>query len=218
MVAVHRRAEHALSELECLRAGSFLHLAGPNFEIDINDNFPRADYGGCPIGGQVDFGTPDIYGVQWKVSPHMVYAANSNGWASHNWGDPSNSTSNNYECETGFVPGSKRTMVLNWRNDGTNRLDAYVNGKRVNSAYMEYPQTQTFSGPDGANRQVGMEMLFGGQNVPTFDPPATITDNDGIKATKTTDAGWMETLYSVKAWIGNVASPDSYNAGSNAIN
>jgi hypothetical protein len=198
--------------------GLWYGSTGPDFEIDMNDNYPRADLGGCPIGGQVDFGTPDIYGTHWNVAPYMVYAANSGGWASRNWGDATNSTSNNYECETGFVPGSKRTMLLNWRNDGSNQLDVFVDGKRVNSAYMEYPQTQAFSGPDGANRQLGMEMMFGGQNVPTFDPPAVIEDNDGIQAGPGKDAGWTETIYSVKAWIGKVDNPGGHDAGSNAAN
>jgi|GEM_PF-1270144 len=190
---------------------------GPNFEIDMNDNFARRDYGGCPIGGQVDFGTPNLYGVTWRVAPRMVYAANSNGWASRNWGDAGNSTSNNYECETGFLPGSLRTITFNWRNDGTNLMDEYVDGRRVNSAYMEYPQTQSFTDPDGVKRVLGMTMLIGGQNVPVFNNQASVVDNDGIVESATHDGGWTETIYAIKAWQGNLANPDGYDAGVNAV-
>lgn len=188
-----------------------------HFEIDMNDNFARADYGGCPVGGEVDFGTPDIYGTHWQTAPHMTYAANSNGWSNRTWGNPAVSTTNNYECETGFIPGSTRTMTLNWRADGTNLIDAYIDGKRVASAYMEYPQGQSFTDPDGVVRQLGMTMLIGGQNVPTFDNLRTVVDNDGILQTPTQDAGWTETIYSIKAWTGNLANPDCCDAGANAV-
>ena len=204
--------------------GSIGTSYGPDFEIDINDNYPRHDSGGCPIGGQVDFSTPNIYGVHWNVPPYMEYAANSNGWSNQGGQNANNSTSNQYECETGFVPGSIRTVLFNWRGDGSNLLDVFVNGRRVNSAYMEYPQTQTYRYPDGVTRNLGMTMILGGQTVANFsddisnmvaNPP--VIDNDGSSATSPNgDAGWTETVYSVKAWNGNIANPNCCDAGVNA--
>ena len=184
--------------------------SSPNFEIDLNDGFARNDYGGCPYGGQIDFGTPAGYGTTWATAPYMAYAAGSGGFTWNTSGYNTLSTSNNYICETAFAPGAIRTLLVNWRNDGTHLIDIFDNGKRVGSAYMEYPQTQTFNG-----HQLGMQMLIGGQNVPTFNNPGLIVDNDAVTSSNG-DAGWTETIYSIKAWTGNLASPTANDAGTNA--
>lgn len=198
----------------------------PVFEVDINDNFPRHDSGGCPIGGQVDFQTPDVYGTTWNQRPNMTYAANSNGWSNQGGNGAASSIANQYECETGFAPGSIRTILLNWRNDGSNLLDIFINGKRVNSAYMEYNQPQTFTYGDGVTRPLGMRMMVGGQTVANFSDDISnmiaspaIVDNDGSAATSPNgDAGWTETIYSLKIWSGNLANPTCCDAGVNAVN
>ena len=202
----------------------------PNYEIDITDDFPRDDVGGCPYGGEVNYGTPDIYGTAWHTYPYMVYAANSNGWSQRvpSYNTNTTSTSNNYECETGFTPGSTRVIGFNWRGDGSQIMDVYIGNKdagiamkRVVSAYFEFNQTQSVVDFDGVTRTLGQNMLLGGQNVSVYAadftnqvPNNPIIDNDGVTSAHG-DAGWTETVYWIKAWNGNVANPDAIDAGTN---
>ena len=179
-----------------------LFREGPrNFEIDWNDDFSRFG-NGVPTGFQIDFGTPDIYGVTWKTKPHAVYWANGNGWKYYGQGYQPPFERTPFDWSTGF-----HDLVGNWRGDGSNLIDLFVDGKLVSTLYMEYPQ-QTYVDPkDGRAKTIAMHLIIGNQAIPGFSPGArSAKDNDGIPG------GWTIVVQQVAGWYGNIQDPDSHRA------
>ena len=168
-----------------------------SFEIDWNDNYPRV-YNGVPPGYQIDFGTPNIYGTKWKTPPHGVYWANGNGWKYYG-------PSNNPEFERApfnWADGF-HDLVGNWRGDGSNLIDLFVDGQLVSTVYMEYPQETYLDPADGKRKTVAMHLMIGNQAIPGFSRRGgTVTDNDGIPD------GWTIVVQEISGWYGNVADPD----------
>ncbi len=171
------------------------------FEIDWNDNFSRFG-AGVPTGYQIDFGTPDIYGVKWKQKPHATYWADGNGWRYYGPSYAPEFLRTPFDWSTGF-----HDLVGNWRNDGSNLIDLFVDGHLVASSYMEYPQETYVDPADGQRKTIAMHLIIGNQAIPSFSPGAArARDNDGI-----TD-GWTIVVQEVSGWYGNVADPDRYRA------
>ena len=178
----------------------------PAHEIDWNDNYPRFSEG-TPTGRQLDFGCPDIYGATWATSaPYTTYKASGTGTDGRVY-VPFENTNPPYldlgaDLSVGF-----HELLGNWRNDGTNKLDVFIDGKMVQSIYMEYGNAGTYVDQNGATQTIGMHLIIGNQAVPTFAPGnASAVDNDGIAE------GWSIVVQEISAWRGNVLNPNGYKA------
>jgi hypothetical protein len=172
-----------------------------NFEIDWNDNFSRSS-AGVPTGYQVDFGTPNIYGVTWDVKPHAIYLANGDGWHYYPWYFHPDFETGPFDWSEGF-----HDLVGNWRDDGSKLIDLFVDGKIVATQYMEYPQTVYVDAVDGRKKTIAMHLIIGNQAIPRFShDPSQAKDNDGIRD------GWTIVIQEISGWYGNVADPDARRA------
>lgn len=171
------------------------------FEIDWNDNYPRLD-AGVPVGHQIEFGTPDNYHTKWVEKPHGVYWANGNGWRYYDKSHKPEFESAPFDWSQDF-----HDLVGNWRGDGSNLIDLFVDGKLVSTIYMEYPQ-KTYDDPsDGKTKTIGMSLIIGNQAVPGFSRRGKpVEDNDGIPD------GWTIVVQEISGWYGNVDAPDSHRA------
>jgi hypothetical protein len=177
---------------------ALLRLGTANAEIDWNDDYPRLP-AGVPPAEAVDFGTPDIYGTKWRVKPHAIYRANTNGWRFYGPSYKPEFERAPFNWATGF-----HDLVGNWRGDGSNLIDLIVDGKLVATQYMEYPQSTYIDPADGSRKQVAMHLIIGNQAVPAFSPGASqVRDNDGIPD------GWTITVQEIAGWYGNVQHPDT---------
>ncbi len=174
---------------------------GKNFEIDWNDNYSRAG-NGVPTGYQIDFGTPDIYGTAWQTKPHGVYWANGDGWRYYNQGYKPEFERAPFDWSEGF-----HDLVGNWRGDGSNLVDLFVDAKLVATLYMEYQQDSYVDPVNGSRKTVAMNLVIGNQAIPHFSRGATsATDNDGLPD------GWTIVVQEISGWYGNIANPDQYRA------
>ncbi len=172
-----------------------------SFEIDANDNYPRwNDNPSVPVGQQLDFLTPDIYGVQWNTPPYQIYGANQGGFAFYPDAGPAlNITPQN--LSQGF-----HDLVLSW--DGNaNTIYEFIDGKLIAAGYMEYAQAPTYV--DGLNGGVtktqAMHLIIGNQAIPTWLAGGNnTTENDGR------NAGWSIFVQEISAWNGLIANPNSH--------
>ncbi len=168
------------------------------FEIDANDNYPRwNDSPSVPVGKQIDFLTPDIYGVSWTTPPYQIYGAATGGFAYYPDAGPALNVVPQ-SLSTGF-----HSLVLSW--DGTtNTIYEFVDGKLVVASYMEYSQAPTyvdgFSG--GVTKQQAMHLIIGNQAIPQWLAGASnTTENDGIPD------GWTILVQEIAVWNGVVLNP-----------
>ena len=175
-------------------------VGGHAFEIDANDNYPRwNDNPSVPVGHQVDFLTPNIYGVQWKTPPYQIYGANQAGYAFYpNAGPALNVTPQN--LSTGF-----HDLVLSW--DGAaNTIYEFIDGKLIASSYMEYAQAPTYyDGFSGTTKVQAMHLIIGNQAIPAWlAGGSTTVENDGKPN------GWSIFVQEISAWNGLIANPNAY--------
>ena len=172
-----------------------------NFEIDWNDNYTRLPSGVAP-GYQVDFGTPDIYGTKWRTPPHGVYWADGDGWRYY---DPSHTPEflrTPFDWSEGF-----HDLVGNWRGDGSNLIDLFVDGALVSTVYMEYAPDTYVDPADGARKTVAMHLMIGNQAIPAFSRRGgRVVDNDGIAD------GWTIVVQEISGWHGGIAEPERHRA------
>jgi hypothetical protein len=179
-------------------SSTLVRSSSVSFEIDWNDNYSRVS-SGVPTGSQIDYGTPNIYGTQWMTAPHSVYWSSTGGYAYHANADP-DFEQTPFDWATDF-----HDLVGNWRGDGSNLIDVFVDGKLVITSYMEYPQTTYVDPADGKTKTVAMNLMIGNQAIPSFSPGAsTATDNDGIPD------GWTMVVQEISGFYGNVDNPESY--------
>lgn len=196
-----------------------LPVAHKDFEIDLNDNFARwwDTYSGSsysPTGYQVDFGTPNGYGVKWQTPPHQNYWADGYGYKYLN-----PDTGNGYEQLPFNWSAGFHDLVLSWQTD--NQLYEFVDGKLIVEAYMEYPAPTYQDGFDGNVTKVqAMNLMIGNQAIPSFAPSSSSLpyappsgtkgkENDGIPD------GWTIVVQKVAVWKGNIVNPWSYEAAPN---
>jgi hypothetical protein len=171
------------------------------FEIDWNDNYSRFS-AGVPTGYQIDFGTPNIYGIKWQIKPHAVYRAEGNGWSYYDKSYVPEFERTPFDWSEGF-----HNLVGNWRGDGSNLIDLFVDGRLVATQYMEYAPDRYIDPADGTEKTVAMHLIISNQAIPAFSRGATSTrDNDGISD------GWTITVQEISGWYGNIADPDKYRA------
>jgi hypothetical protein len=175
------------------------------FEIDWNDNYSRFSQN-VKTGYQIDFGTPDIYGIKWNTPPHGVYWAQGSGYVFHANAGPE------FEQLPVNMASGFHDLVGNWRGDGSNLLDLFIDGKLISTVYMEF-NPETYVDPaDGKTKTVAMNLMIGNQAIPGFSPGAAqAVDNDGMPD------GWTMVVQEVSGWYGNIQSPDSYRAAPNAL-
>ncbi len=174
-------------------------VANHSFEIDANDNYPRwNDNPSVPVGQQVDFLTPNIYGVQWNTPPYQIYGANQAGYAFYpNAGPALNVTPQN--LTEGF-----HDLVLSW--DGNaNTIYEFIDGKLIVSSYMEYAQAPTYTDANGNTQVQAMHIIIGNQAIPAWLAGANSTvENDGRPD------GWSIFVQEISAWYGLVNNPNAY--------
>ncbi len=177
---------------------TLVRLSGVAFEIDWNDNYSRFG-AGVPTGHEIDYGTPDIYGTRWSTSPHAVYWSSSGGYVFHPNAGP------DFEQTPFDWSADFHDLVGNWRGDGSDLIDVFVDGKLIITSYMEYPQTTYVDPADGKTKKVAMHLIIGNQAIPSFAPGASSAkDNDGIPD------GWTMVVQEISGWYGNVLNPDAY--------
>jgi hypothetical protein len=180
--------------------GSLLQLPVSNheFEIDLNDNYPRWD-NSPPVqtGYQFDYGTPNIYGNTWNVAPHSLFFANERGYTYYQNADPP------FDQLPVDWSANFHDLVMSW--DGTaNTIYMFVDGVQVAASYLEYGRAPTYTDSTGATKVQAMHLIIGNQAVPTFAPGFDGQENDGI-----TD-GWTVVVQEISAWYGTVADPNSH--------
>ncbi len=170
---------------------------GAEYEVDLNDNYSRF-YNNPPVatGLQLDYGTPDIYGVPWTTPPHTTYMANTNGFTSYpNAGPPFVSLPTNWSM------GGYHNLVLSW-NAKSSLLYLFADGQLAFTSYLDYSFAPTYTDPaDGVTKQQAMHLIIGNQAVPTFDP-----DNGPIMSQDSLTAGWTLTVQEISAWYGIVTA------------
>lgn len=175
--------------------------SGVNFEIDWNDNFSRFS-SGVPTGYQIEFGTPDIYGTKWATKPRGVYWANGDGWRYYGPSYNPEFLRTPFDWSEGF-----HNLVGNWRGDGSNLIDLFVDGKLAATSYMEYPQDAYVDPADGQRKTIAMSLVIGNQAIPGFSRgAASARDNDGIPD------GWTIVVQEISGWHGNILNPDRRRA------
>ena len=174
-------------------------VSGQTFEIDANDNYPRwNDSPSVPVGQQVDFLTPNIYGVQWNTPPHQVFGANQAGFAFYPDAGPAlNVTPQN-------LSAGYHDLVLSW--DGTaNMIYEFIDGKLIASSYMEYSQAPTYTDANGNTQVQAMHLIIGNQAIPTWlQGGGSTTENDGMVR------GWSIFVQEISAWNGLIANPNAH--------
>jgi hypothetical protein len=169
------------------------------FEIDLNDNFPRwNDNPSVPVGRQFDYGTPNNYGVKWSRAPHWIYGANVEGYAYVPNGGPAF-----VELPINWSSGF-HSLVMSW--DGVaDTIYEFVDGTLVASSYMEYSQAPTYVDATGVRKVQAMHLIIGNQAIPQWlSTASTAVENDGISD------GWTIVVQEIAAWYGTVANPTSY--------
>ena len=178
----------------------------PNHEIDWNDNYSRFSEG-TPTGRQLNFGCPDRYGATWATSaPYTTYKANGVGVDGRTYVAYENTIPPYLDLGADLSTGFHE-LIGNWRNDGSNKLDVLIDGKLVQSVYMEYGNAGTYVDQNGATQTIGMHLIIGNQAVPTFAPGyGSTTDNDGLPE------GWSIVVQEISAWRGNVLNVNGLKA------
>jgi hypothetical protein len=175
-------------------------VGGQEFEIDMNDNYPRWNVDPAIVAGyQIDFGTPDIYGVQWNTAPHEIWDANRNGFVFYPNAGPF------FERVPNRLSEDFHNLVMSW-NGANNTIYEFIDGKLVVQAYMEYAQAPTYyDGFSHTTKVQAMHLIIGNQAVPNWlVNGATIQENDGIYD------GWTMTVQEITAWHGLIANPTNH--------
>ena len=169
------------------------------FEIDLNDNFPRwNDSPSIPTGRQFDYGTPNNYGVSWKVAPHWTFGADVEGYTYVPNGGPA-FVELPVKWSSGF-----HDLVMSW--DGAaNTIYEFGDGTLVASSYMEYAQAPTYVDATGARKVQAMHLIIGNQAIPQWlSGASTVQENDGVAD------GWTVVVQEISAWYGTVENPTGY--------
>jgi hypothetical protein len=169
---------------------------GATYEIDLNDNYAR--WYNTPTvltGYQLDYGTPDIYGVPWTTPPYTVFMAGQKGYKSYpNAGPPFVQVPFNWS--KGF-----HDLVMSW-NASTGMIYIFTDGKLAFQSYLDYSFAPWYKDPaDGVYKQQAMHLIIGNEAVPNFDPGAnSAVSNDAIVN------GWTITVQEISAWYGIVTA------------
>jgi len=189
-------------------------VSGNNFEIDACDCYNRHDdNNNAGEGNVLDYGTPNIYGVAWPTgnSPRYTYLANDGSFAvAHPNAGPPFIAFPNLNWAHSF-----HDLVMNWRNDGTNLIDMYVDGREVMQSYFDYADTVM---KNQFGQPLGLNLIVQNQAIPAFSDGtnynnAGILDNDGtLPGTDevANPGGWTDVIQEISIWQGNVANPDSH--------
>jgi hypothetical protein len=172
------------------------------FEIDFNDNFSR--FGdNTPTGKQIDFGTPNIYGTDYHVSPYFPYTASGGGY---DW----KRAYPDYAVVPFNWSQDFHTMVASW-DQQTEIISLFVDGVLVAQAHQAFAQSCQ---KGTTNTCKGLDILIGNQAIPNFSPgQGTAVDNDGIAD------GWTLTLREFSVFNGAIDPVTAMNyAPTGAVN
>ncbi len=165
---------------------------GANYEVDLNDNYGRW-YNGTAIGYQIDYLTPDIYGVPWRVAPYTSYLGSTDGFTAFPNAGPS-FVAAPYNLSSGF-----HDIVMSW-SATTNMIYAFMDGTLIAKSYLDYSFAPWYlDAADGNWKQVAMHLIIGNQAIPRFSPGyTTAINNDGVAG------GWTICVQEISAWYGLV--------------
>lgn len=172
------------------------------FEIDFNDNFSR--FGdNTPTGKQIDFGTPNIYGTDYHVSPYFPYTASGGGY---DW----KRAYPDYAVVPFNWSQDFHTMVASW-DQQTEIISLFVDGVLVAQAHQAFAQSCQ-KGTTATCK--GLDILIGNQAIPNFSPgQGAAVDNDGIAD------GWTLTLREFSVFNGAIDPVTAMNyAPAGAVN
>jgi hypothetical protein len=182
---------------------------GAMYEVDLNDMYGRwYNNPAVPMGFQLDFGTPNIYGVPFTTPPYIAYMASRHGYQSFpNAAPPFEEVPNNWAH--GF-----HNLVMSW-NAATSMIYVFTDGKLTVAAFLDYSFSPWYVDPaDGVTKQVAMHLIIGNQAIPQFAPnAATAVNNDAISN------GWTITVQEISVWNGilnQAATPQIAMAGPEA--
>ena len=167
---------------------------GAAYEIDMNDNYGRwSNSPSVPMGYQIDFLTPNIYGVPWTTPPYTAYMASTKGFTAFPAAGPS-FVEAPYNLSKGF-----HDLVMSW-NASTGFIYEYLDGQLVVKSFLDYSFAPWYVDPaDGVRKQQAMHLIIGNQAIPRFAPGYTsAVNNDGIPG------GWTIAVQEIAAWYGIV--------------
>ena len=195
-----------------------------SFEIDADDHYVRFYSGqSAPYGSQIDFGTPDIYGVPWApgYKPELTFLPDYHpNFVAHPKAGPP------FLEMPGLDPGWAKAfydLVISLRDDGTHKIDAFFGNPAsgytlVGSAYLDIAD---YNAKDNAGLPEGMCLMIGNQAIPAFAPgAASVTDNEGYKDdAHGIPTGWTSVIQEVDIWDKPVSNPEAAipNGMTNAI-
>ena len=170
---------------------------GAAYEIDMNDNYGRwYNSPSVPIGYQIDFLTPNIYGVPWTTPPYTAYMASTNGFTAFPNAGPS-FVEAPYNLSKGF-----HDLVMSW-DASSGFIYEYLDGRLVVKSFLDYSFAPWYVDPaDGVRKQQAMHLIIGNQAIPRFAPGyEAAVNNDGIPG------GWTIAVQEIAAWYGTVVPP-----------
>ncbi len=175
---------------------------GSMYEVDINDMYGRwYNTAPVPVGFELDFGTPNIYGVPWTTPPYIAYMASGHGFEDFPDADPPfEGLPNNWSKDF-------HNLVMSW-NAATNMIYVFTDGKLAMESFLDYSFAPWYVDPaDGVTKQVAMHLIIGNQAIPLFAPnAASAVNNDGMRN------GWAITVQEISVWNGilnQAAAPDT---------
>jgi hypothetical protein len=172
------------------------------YEVDLNDNYGRwYNNPDVPVGYQLDYGTPNIYGVPWNNPPYMAYLANAGGFTAFPNAGPA------FDAVPFDWSGGFHDLVMSW-DASTWMISIYVDGTLAAQSYLDYSFAPWYTDPaDGVVKQQAMHLIIGNQAIPNFDP-----DNANAKNNDGKHNGWAITVQEISAWYGVVTGQKAKKA------
>jgi hypothetical protein len=166
----------------------------PYYEIDDHDAWWMKPLGhylqGIPAGAVRPDDATDSDAMQ--VPPYTYFLPADNGFV---W-EPGQKSA---KLLTSLNDGKFHSVVVNWPDDGSNRIQFIIDGKLFMEQHFEY-DINTYEDPlTGTVQKVGMHLLIGGQSIPAF-----VTDGQGGPIAVPDRDSLAMTVKSIKVWKGNL--------------
>ena len=170
------------------------------YEYDINDGYWRPGY---TQGTQFNTSFVNEKSSTFTIQPYDTYLANGPEFKYQSTQNPpfiQLVSDGSVNTSTSF-----NTLVMNWRDDGSNLVDILFNGKLFRQQYWSYTPS-TYTDASGVVHQVPMHLLIGNQAIPDFLPSADqqnlVPQDGGVIA----GGPWSLTLQEIKIIKGNLTA------------
>ncbi len=166
----------------------------PYYEIDDHDAWWMKPLGHYLQGIPAGVVRPDdaVDSDAMQVPPYTYFLPADKGFA---WDSGQKSA----KLLTSLNDGKFHSVIVNWPDDGLNRIQFIIDGKLFMEQHFEY-NIDSYEDPiTGTVQKVGMHLLIGGQSIPAFvtngqGGPVAIPDRDSLAMT----------VKSIKVWKGNL--------------